>query len=96
VLEVDRRERRFEQRRENVPVPGEPLELVPRDELVPAFGEQLPEPELPRNHRTARPGDDVGADFRQPPLRKVRITVVERTGDRQLEDAVAEELEPLV
>jgi hypothetical protein len=38
----------------------------------------------------------VGADLRQPSLRKLGVALVQRAGDGQLEDAVAEELEPLV
>jgi hypothetical protein len=38
----------------------------------------------------------VRADLREAPLGGVRETVVERAGDGELEDAIAEELEPLV
>jgi hypothetical protein len=38
----------------------------------------------------------VGADLREPALREVGEALVERARDRELEDAVAEELEPLV
>jgi hypothetical protein len=96
VLEVHAGQRGLEQRGEDVPVTCEPLELVLRNELGAALRQQLPEAELPRNDRAARAGDDVRADLRQPPLRKVRVAVVQRAGDRQLQDAVAEELEPLV
>ena len=40
--------------------------------------------------------DDVRADLRQPALGGIRVAVVELLGDRQLEHAVAEELQPLV
>ena len=40
--------------------------------------------------------DDVRAHLREPPLREVGMPRVERVRDRELEDAVAEELEPLV
>jgi hypothetical protein len=36
------------------------------------------------------------ADLREPALGQIGIAVVERPGDGELEDAVAEELEPLV
>jgi hypothetical protein len=36
------------------------------------------------------------ADLREPALREVRMLRVQRVRDRELEDAVAEELEPLV
>jgi hypothetical protein len=38
----------------------------------------------------------VGTDFRELPLGELRIAVEQRPRDRQLEHAVAEELEPLV
>jgi hypothetical protein len=38
----------------------------------------------------------VRADLRQAALGEVRIALVERLGDRELENAVAEELETLV
>jgi hypothetical protein len=38
----------------------------------------------------------VRADLREPPLRGVPEAVENRPGDRELEDAVAQELEPLV
>jgi hypothetical protein len=96
VLEVERGKRRLEQRREDVPVPREPLELVDGDD-APAFLDQpWPEVELARNDGAARARDDVGANLRQPALRQIRIAVVERPSDGELEDAVAEELQPLV
>jgi len=38
----------------------------------------------------------VGADLRELALGEVRVALVELAGDGELEDAVAEELEPLV
>ena len=55
-----------------------------------------PQVELPRHDGAARPRDDVRADLRQPALGEVGVVVVERARDRELEHAVAEELEPLV
>ena len=52
--------------------------------------------ELARDDRTAGTRDDVRADLRELALGEVRIPLVELPGDRQLEDAVAQELEPLV
>jgi len=52
--------------------------------------------ELPGDHRAAGARDDVRADLRELPLREVRVALVELTGDRELEDAVAQELQTLV
>jgi hypothetical protein len=38
----------------------------------------------------------VRTDLREPALGEVGVPVIERPGDRELEDAVPEELEPLV
>jgi len=38
----------------------------------------------------------VRPDLREPPLREVGVALVQLAGDRELEDAVAEELEALV
>jgi hypothetical protein len=38
----------------------------------------------------------VRADLREPPLEERRVAVVQLAGDRELEHAVAEELQPLV
>ena len=62
----------------------------------PRSASRWPEPELPRDDGAARTRDDVRADLRHPALGEVRIALVERARDRQLEHAVAEELEPLV
>jgi hypothetical protein len=58
--------------------------------------ETLPEPEVARDLRARRPRDDMGAHLRELPLREVRMLRVQRMSDCKLEDAVAEELEPLV
>jgi len=41
-------------------------------------------------------GHDMGAYLREPPLRGILEAVEDRACDRELEDAVAEELEPFV
>ena len=87
--------RALEQGGENVPVPREPLELLVGDRRT-ASDQLLAEPELPCHDGAARPRDDVRTDLRQPALREVGIVVEERLRDRELEHAVAEELEPLV
>src|SRR5262249_32531400 len=95
VLEEERCKRGLEQRSKDVPVLREALELVRRD--VGATLEQtLAEVELPRDDRAALTRDDVGTNLREPPLGEVRVPVVEGPRDRELEHAVAEELEPLV
>jgi hypothetical protein len=54
------------------------------------------EPELAGDRRAARTRDDVRADLRQPALGVLRIPVVEVARDRELENAVAQELQALV
>src|SRR5207302_10144005 len=95
VLEEKRRKRRLEERREDVAVLREPLELVGRNPAR-ALDEPPPEPELGSDDGAARPRDDVGADLGKAALGEVREAVVEGLRDRELEHAVAEELEALV
>jgi hypothetical protein len=95
VLEEERRERRLEQRREHVPIPREPLELLVGHRGA-ACHQALAEAEVARHDGAASARDDVRAHLRQPALGEVGVVVVERAGDRELEHAVAEELEPLV
>src|SRR5689334_13812203 len=54
------------------------------------------EAELLRHARAGRARDDVRTHFRQPPFGEVRMPLVQSVRDGELEDAVAEELEPLV
>ena len=96
VLEQERAERRLEQRREDVAVADEPVELVVRQLALPRSLQLVPEVELPRDDGAALAGHDVRADLREPPLGEVGMSVVEGARDRELEHAVAEELEPLV
>jgi hypothetical protein len=58
--------------------------------------EPLAHVELTRDGRAALPRDDVRPDLGQPPFGRVREAVVELLRDRELEDAVPEELQPLV
>jgi hypothetical protein len=95
VLEEQRRQRRFQQCGEDVAVLRETLQLVGRD-VGPAIEQPLPEVELASDDCAAGARDDVRADLRQAPFRVRRIPLVQRVGDGELEDAVAEELEPLV
>jgi hypothetical protein len=95
VLEVERRDRRLEHRREDVSAARDALELVGGDGAR-VLEELLPQRKLLRDRGAALPRDDVRADLREPSLRGVAEAVEDRTGDRQLEDAVAEELEALV
>jgi hypothetical protein len=95
VLEVERGDRRLEHGGEDVPAARDALELVGGDGAR-VLEELLPERELLRDRGAALPRDDVRADLREPPLRGVAEAVEDGTRDRQLEDAVAEELEALV
>ena len=96
MLEEERAQCGLDDRRENVAVPGEPLELVLPLRGSRPFDESPSEFELPCHLGAGRARDDVGANLRQPPLGKVGVARVERMRDRELEDAVPEELEPLV
>src|SRR5439155_14480492 len=95
VLQEEGRERRLEERREHVPVAGQPLALFRRNARG-LLAEPAAEVEFARDGSAARAGDDVRPDLREPALGEVREAVVELARNRQLEDAVAEELEPLV
>ena len=96
VLEEERAERRLDDRGEDVAVAREPLELLLRLRGSRVLDETLPEPEVARHLRAGRPRDDVRAHLRELPLGEVRMARVQRVRDRELEHAVAEELEPLV
>jgi hypothetical protein len=95
VFEEQCTEGRLEERRKDVPVPREPVELLRRG-VGGVLREPFAEVELARDDGAARPRDDVRADLRQPPLGEVGEPRVDLVRDRELEDAVAEELEPLV
>ena len=95
VLEEERTECRLDHRRQDVAVLREPLELHVQVRRGPLY-ETPPEIQLAGHLGAGRARDDVRADLREPPLGEVRVPRVERVRNRQLEDAVAEELEPLV
>ena len=95
VLEVDRRDRRLEHGSEDVPAARDALELVVR--RVTRVPEQLfAEAELLRDRGAALAGHDVRTHLREPTLGSRAEAVEDGARDRELEDAVAEELEPLV
>ena len=95
VLEVDRRDSGLEHRGEDVPAARDPLQLVLRC-LARVVEEPLAEPELLRHRGAALSRHDVGADLREAPFRGIGEAIEHRPRDRELEDAVAEELQPLV
>jgi len=84
---------------------GEPIEVAPRRLLerqiararelgyVARAGSEI---ELARDDGAAGAGDHVRPDLREPPLREVGVARVELVRDRELEHAVAQELQPLV
>ena len=96
VFEEERAEHRLEERREHVAVLRKPFDLLGLKVADPELAEPPAEVELARDDGTARTGDDVRADLREPPLGEPGVAVVELVRDRELEDAVAEELEALV
>ena len=95
MLEVDGRDGSLEHGCEDVPAARDPLQLVLRC-LTRVVEEPLAEPELLRHGRAALTRDDVGADLRETPFRRCAEAIEDRPCDRELEDAVAEELETLV
>ena len=96
VLEEQRSERGLQQRCEDVAVAGEPIELLRNDPVTPPVDEAGAEPELARDDGAARARHDVRADLRQPALLKIGKALVQRTCDRELQNAVPEKLQPLV
>ena len=96
VLEEERGDRGLEQRRRDVAALDDPRELFARERLARGVREPLAEPKLARDRRAALPRDDVRANLREPAFRVVRIAVVQLRRDRELEDAVAQKLQPLV
>ena len=95
VLEEERTEHGLEEGCEDIAIVGEPFDLL-GGELGCVVAQPAAEIQLPRDDRAARAGDHVGSDLREPPLREVGVPVVERVCHRELEHAVAEELEALV
>jgi hypothetical protein len=95
VLEVEGCDRGLEQRGRDVAALDDPAELLVGD-VARQLREPLAEPQLARDGGAALARDDVRADLREPPLGGVRVPVVQLLRDRELEDAVAQELEALV
>jgi len=95
MFEIDSRDRRLEDGGEDVPAAGDPLELVLR-RLARVLKETVAQPELLRDGGTALAGHDVCPDLGETPLRGRAETIEDSARDRELEDAVAEELEALV
>ena len=95
VLEVERAQAGLDERGEDVAVRGEAQQLIGVDRAGVA-GEELPQPHALADDRAALARDDVRADLREPALRLVGEAIVELLGDREPEDAVPEELQPLV
>jgi hypothetical protein len=95
VLEVDRSEAGFDERGEDVAVRGQPQELVGVD-LARVAGEEVAQPQALPDDRAALARDDVRADLGETAFGLVGKAVVELLRDREPENAVAEELQPLV
>ena len=91
VLEIERSERRLEERGEHVAVPRELVGVVGALAAQP-----FTELELPRDDGAARARDDMRAHLRHPSLGELREAVVEGARDHELEHRVPEELEPFV
>lgn len=94
--DVEGAERRLDERREDVPVRGQALELTGRDAGLRRGLQPRAELQAASDDRAAGAADDVRPDPRQLALARLREALVERLRDRELEDAVAEELEPLI
>ena len=90
VLDVERGEHRLHQRREDVARPAQVVRYLA------ALLEPSVEPELGSDDRTGAARDDVRANLRKLAFGEVRVSVVQRARDDEAQDAVAEELEPLV
>ncbi len=95
VLEVEDAEAGLDERGQDVAVGGEPQKLV-RIDRARMSGEELPQSETVPDERAALARDDVGADLGEAAFRLVGEALVELLGDGQPEDAVPEELQPLV
>src|SRR6185437_13697819 len=95
VLEEQRGQRGFEQCGQDVAIAGKALELV-RGNVDATPRELASELELASNDGTALTRNDVRADLREAPLGEVGVALVELARHRELENAVTEELQPLV
>jgi len=95
VLEIDGGECRLEDRRKDVSVASEPVDLVLR-EPGPRPAQPVAQIELGCDDCAARPRHDVRTHLRHPPLGELREAVEEVARDGELQHRVAEELEALV
>ena len=95
ALEEERSEGRLEQSGQHVLVFREAIQLF-LGHVERLLGHLRSEAELPRDHRATCSRDDMRPNLRQLTFRVVREALVELAGDRELEDAVAQELEPFV
>jgi phosphoenolpyruvate carboxylase len=95
MLEIDGRNRGLEHGSEHIATSRDSLELV-RWDISRKVQETLAETQLLGDARAALPRDDVRAYLRKPSFRGVYEAVEHRARDRELEHAVAEELEALV
>src|SRR5579862_851685 len=95
VLQEERAERRLEHGADHARGRCQPGRVLGR-----RFGGMRREPgaeaELLGHRGARRARDDMGPRLGQPPFGEVGMPLVERVRDRELEDAVAEEFEPLV
>jgi hypothetical protein len=95
VLDVHGRDRSLEDGGEDVAAPRDALELVCG--CVPGELEQaLSERELPCDRSATLTRDDVRPNLREPAFGRSWEAIEDGARDRKLEDAVAQELEPLV
>ena len=94
-LEVHRGDGGLEHGCEDVPAPRDPLQLVLRC-FARVVEELLAEAELLRHRGAALAGHDVGADLRKTPFRGCAEPIEHGPCDRELENAVAQELQTLV
>jgi hypothetical protein len=96
VLEVEGAECRLDERGKDVSVDGEALQLLRRDRIAPPLDECPAEAEPTAYDGAALPGNDVRPNLGELPLGVVGEALVELASDREAEDGVPEELEPLV
>jgi hypothetical protein len=96
VLEIESAETGLDERRQDVPVRGEPLELVRVAHSATLLDEPLAQFEPAANDGAALARDDVGTKLGEPAFLGIWEALVELLRDREPEDAVPEELEPLI
>jgi hypothetical protein len=96
VLEIERAEDRLDDRGHDVRVLCELLQLVVRDRPAPELEKPLAESEPPADDRAALARDDVRPDLCQVTFLVVGKALVELPRNGEAENAVPQELEPLV